>query len=161
MSPINNLNPTPPPNQPSIQVPNPLASINNLIQQHQLGLNTAQNNPLNALLAAALNNNQTNNPNIVAGLLGGLENQLIGQANTAALLAAAHLQSLKNSNNNSSVGANPNANVLNALSAIQMLNDSNVKEKIQALFEQTKKDEERRRKLEEEYKLKVFKSVCI
>ena len=38
---------------------------------------------------------------------------------------------------------------------IQMLNESNIKDKLHALFEQTKREEEKRRKLEEEYQLKV------
>ena len=37
----------------------------------------------------------------------------------------------------------------------QMLNDSLIKDKIQALFEQTRKEEERKRKMEEDYQLKV------
>lgn len=37
----------------------------------------------------------------------------------------------------------------------QMLNDTLIKDKIQALFEQTKKDEERKRKMEEEYQVKL------
>jgi hypothetical protein len=39
--------------------------------------------------------------------------------------------------------------------AAQMLNDLTIKEKIHALFEKTKKEEEKRRKLEEEYEHQV------
>lgn len=49
-------------------------------------------------------------------------------------------------------------NQINNNTSLQMLNENSVviKDKIQALFEQTKKEEERRRKLEDEYQVKVI-----
>ena len=52
-------------------------------------------------------------------------------------------------------------NQINNNTSLQMLNENSViiKDKIQALFEQTKKEEERRRKLEDEYQVKVIKNI--
>ena len=75
---------------------------------------------------------QSSQANQLAAMIAGVDS-----ATAAAILA----QQLTNS------GANPNQ--------FQMLNDNLIKNKIQVLFEQTKKEEERKRKMEEEYQLKV------
>ena len=81
--------------------------------------------PINSLL-------QSGQANQLAAMIAGVDN-----ATAAAILA----QQLGNAN---AGGAQ-----------YQMLNDNVFKNKIQALFEQTKKEEERKRKMEEEYQLKV------
>jgi hypothetical protein len=79
-----------------------------------------------------LNNLITGQVNQLAAMMGGVDSV------TAAAILAQQLSANNGQN-----------------AQFQMLNDALIKDKIQALFEQTKKEEERKRKLEEEYQLKV------
>jgi len=125
---INVLNTSPP-------IPLSISPINNLIQQTLNNNNKSQLNAQSfAQVAASLDNSNLNSNN----------NNLVQQIQA--------LNSL-NGNMNNIINNNNNSNS-NLLSTLQMLNDSNIKDKIQSLFEQTKKEEERRRK-QEEYQLKV------
>jgi hypothetical protein len=81
-----------------------------------------------------LNNLITGQVNQLAAMMGGVDSV------TAAAILAQQLSANNGQN-----------------AQFQMLNDALIKDKIQALFEQTKKEEERKRKLEEEYQLKVRK----
>ena len=83
-----------------------------------------------------MNNLIAGQVNHLAAMMGGVDSV------TAAALIAQQLQANNGQN-----------------AQFQMLNDALIKDKIQALFEQTKKEEERKRKMEEEYHLKVRKSL--
>ena len=65
--------------------------------------------------------------------------------NTNAANLLQQIQALNNLNTNNQ----SNQSILNINNTLQMLNDNSIKDKIHSLFEQTKKEEERRRKLEE------------
>jgi len=79
-----------------------------------------------------LNNLITGQVNHLAAMMGGVDSV------TAAAIIAQQLSANNGQN-----------------AQFPMFNEALIKDKIQALFEQTKKEEERKRKLEEEYQLKV------
>jgi hypothetical protein len=75
--------------------------------------------------------------------------------NAASLLQQANLlAAVASSNLSSQPFMGGNSNGLNAVNSNQVLGD-NITDKIQAFFEQSKKEEDRRLKQEEEMKLKV------
>ena len=111
-------------------IPLSISPINNLIQQQQ---QQQQHQSVNKNMSS------------FAQVAANLDNSMLNP-NTASLVQ--QIQALNTMNN-----SNGQNNLIN-LNTLQMLNDNNIKDKIQMLFEQTKKEEERRRK-QEEYQLKV------
>lgn len=95
--------------------------------------------PINNLVQAQSNSSSSSS----------LNNNQLGQFvqnNLDTNLIAQHIRDFSASNSNGNSNAN---NMINL-----MMSDTNIKNKIQRLFEQTKQDEERRRK-QEEYQMKV------
>jgi hypothetical protein len=132
ISPPNNnvLNTSPP-------IPLSISPINNLIQQQQQHQQQQQ----------SVNKSMSSFAQVAASL----ENSILNP-NTSSLVQ--QIQALNTMNN-----SNGQNNIIN-LNTLQMLSDNNIKDKIQMLFEQTKKEEERRRK-QEEYQLKVRLFPCL
>lgn len=123
-----NLNSVTPP------LPVSISPINTLLQQ------TGNQSQVAAQLAAHQQQQQQQHQQ-ASNILAGLENSQLLSSNPAAAAAAAALLAQQLTN-------------VNSLQA--SLGDNSIKDKLQALFDQTKKEEERRRKLEEEYQLKVI-----
>ena len=90
---------------------------------------------------------------------------MTNQQNVSAVTPPVSISTLNNltsgSSQNLASNLDPTAALAQQLAAaslagnMQMLNENNIKEKLHALFEQTKREEEKRRKLEEEYQMKV------
>ena len=108
-------------------IPLSISPINNLIQQQQQQQQQQQ----------SIKQNMSSFAQVAASLDTSMLNP-----NAASLVQ--QIQALNSNGQN---------NLIN-LNTLQMLSDNNIKDKIQMLFEQTKKEEERRRK-QEEYQIKV------